>query len=201
MFEGSRVTDAVSFHARRGELKTAVRVVRSRVPERFRWKSAVAGVSKVTGKLRGLDRMRVEEPIRELVIELPDADLRREVVLDARKAGVDLDRGEILPHLTLADLRRLSFLVRVDVGRFRRHMKLPGDFHEPIDTAGAVVVGRGISEYHRRRAHKLWLSVPDPDGPNALRRHHQMMLQNADKERREAEMWGALAKALLDQKK
>lgn len=197
MFEGSRVTDAVAFHHRRGEMRGAVRVVRQRPPERFRWKSAVGGVTKVAGRLRGLDRMRVEEPVRELVLELPDDDLQREVILDARKAGVDLDRGEVLPHLTLADLRRLSFLARVDVRRIARYTRLPADFGAPIDTAACAVIGRALSEHHRRRAHKMWLSVPDPDGPEPLRQHHRYMLDRADRDKGEAERWAALSKAIL----
>jgi hypothetical protein len=198
MFEGSRVTDAVSFHQRRGEMRNAVRVVRQRTPERFRWKSAVAGVNKVAGRLRGLDRMRIEEPVRELVIDLPDDTLRREVILDARKVGVDLDRGEVLPHLTLADLRRLSFLAGVDATRIGRYTTLPTDFGQPIDTAACVVIGRALSKHYRNRAHKLWLSVPDPDGPEPLRLHHRYMLQRADQDRAESERWAALAKAILD---
>ena len=198
MYQGSRVTDAAAFHVRRGEVKGAVRVVRKRVPERFRWRKAVAGVNRVAGKLRGMDRMRVEEPIREMVLDLSDENLRREVVLDARRGGVDLDRGEILPTLTLADLRRLSFLAGVDVGRFGRYTKLPIEFGAKIDTAACVVIGRTLSEFHRRRAHKLWLRVPDPDGPEPLRKHHHLMLKNADQNRIDAERWAAVSKALLN---
>ncbi|HJL17970.1 MAG TPA: hypothetical protein RMH99_20055 [Sandaracinaceae bacterium LLY-WYZ-13_1] len=172
-------------------------MVRRRQPERFRWKSAVAGVNRIAGKLRGMDRMRIEEPVRELVLDLGDDTLRREVVLDARKVGVDLDRGELLPRLTLADLRRLSFLAGVDVGRVGRYTRLPHDFGAPIDTAACVVIGRALAEHHRRRAHKLWLSVPDPDGPELLRPHHRFMLERADRDRAESERWGALAKAIL----
>ena len=197
MYSGSRVTDAAQFHVRRGEMQGAGRVVRKRTPERFRWRSAVAGVTKVAGKLRGLDRVRVEEPVREMVLDLYDGDLRREVILDARRVGVDLDRGEILPHATLADLRRLSYLAGVDVGRIGRYTKLPEGFGDPIDTAASIVVARTLSEYHRRRAHKLWLSAPDPDGPSPLRKHEIIMLERADQERFEAERWSALAKALI----
>jgi hypothetical protein len=195
--DGSRVTDAASFHLRRGELKGAVRVVRKRPPERFRWRTAVGGVSRAASRLRGLDRMRVEEPIREMVLDLPDPSLRREVVLDARRVGVDLDRGELLPHLTLADLRRMAFLAGVDPSRIARYTKLPGGFGDPIDTAACVVVGRALGEHHRRRAHKLWLSVPDPDGPSLLRQHHRYMLSRAERERAEAERAQALSQALL----
>jgi len=197
MYQGSRVTDAAAFHVRRGDLRPAVRIVRKRVPERFRWRKAVAGVTKGVSKLRGAERFKVEEPVRELVLDLPDVDLRREVILDARRTGVDLDRGEVLPHLTLADLRRLSFLAGVEVGRVGRYTKLPLGFGDPIDTAACICIGRTLSEYHRRRAHKLWLNVPDPDGPDALRKHHRFMLDRADRERTEAERWAALSKSLI----
>src|SRR5687768_14269646 len=98
MFDGSRVTDAVDYWQRRAELKPAVHIVRTRVPERFRWRKAVANIAQGLSPLRGRDRMRLEEPVRELVIDLEDTALRREVVLDARRVGVDLDRGEVLVH-------------------------------------------------------------------------------------------------------
>ncbi|MFK7988045.1 MAG: hypothetical protein AB8I08_18640 [Sandaracinaceae bacterium] len=154
-------------------------------------------MNKVAGSLRGRDRMKVEEPVREIVLDLPDTELQTEVVLDARRVGVDLDRGELLPSMTLADLRRLSFLAGCDVRRVGKYTKLPKDFGEPIDTAACVVVGRALSEHHRSRAHKLWLSVPDPDGPEPLRKHHRFMLHRADRDRLEAERWAALSKALL----
>ncbi|MBX3272300.1 MAG: hypothetical protein KF729_18720 [Sandaracinaceae bacterium] len=197
MNSGSRVTDAAHYHVRRNEMQGAVRVVRQRVPERFRWRAAVAGVTKVAGKLRGLERVRVEEPVREMVLDLADADLRREVILDARKVGMDLDRGEVLPHATLADLRRLSFLAGVDVTRIGRYTKLPEGFGDPIDSAASIVVARTLSEYHRRRAHKLWLHAPDPDGPTPLRKHELILLERADQERAESDRWAALAKALI----
>lgn len=174
-----------------------MRVVRTRTPERFRWRTAVEGVNKVASGLRGMDRIRIEEPIREMVLDLNDANLRREVILDARRVGVDLDRGEILPHLTLADLRRLSFLAGVDVNRVSKYTKLPMGFGDPIDTAACIVIGRTLAEYHRRRAHKLWLSVPDPDGPAKLRKHHRFMLDRAERERMESERWSALSAALI----
>ena len=154
MSSGARVTDAVGFHARRGEMRGAVRVVRKRAPEKFRWRKAVMGVNKVAGSLRGLDRMHIEEPVREMVLDLSDFDLKREVVLDARRVGVDLDRGELLPRLTLADLRRLAFLTDCEVQRVGRYTKLPMDFGQPIDTAACVVVGRSLADHHRRRARR-----------------------------------------------
>ncbi len=59
------------------------------------------------------------------------------------------------------------------------------------------MVGRTISEHHRTKAHRLWLDVPDPDGPEPLRLHHRYMLDRAERSRREAERWAKLAKALI----
>ena len=64
---------------RSGDLKRAVRVVRTRVPERLRWRAAVAGVSEAAAPLRGRERFLIEEPVRELVLDLDDTILRREV--------------------------------------------------------------------------------------------------------------------------
>lgn len=197
MGKSGRITDVVSGHTRRGELRGAVYVVRQRPAERFRWRSAVAGLTKATGSLRGRDRMRVEEPVRELVLDLSDASLQREVVLDARKAGVDLDRGEVLPRHTLLALQELASAHTLDLGHIARYTKLPDDPGALVDTAACVVVGRALVEHHRTKAHRLWLSVPDEDGPEPLRAHHRFMLERASRDRAEAERWAALTKALL----
>ena len=75
MYPGARITDVVSYHAQRGEMRGAVRIVRERPAERFRWRKAVAGVNKIAGALRGMERMRVEEPVREVVLDLSDRGL------------------------------------------------------------------------------------------------------------------------------
>jgi hypothetical protein len=197
MWNGSRVTDQVSYESRRGELRGAVRILRQRPAERFRWRLAVAGVNKIAGALRGRDRMLIEEPIREIVLDLGDDALQREIVLDARKVGVDLDRGEVLPRFSLARLRELAAQNGVELGHLVRYTALPIDEAAPIDTAACVVVGRALAEQHKKRAHRLWLSVPDPDGPDALRLHHKIILERAELDRRTSERWGLLAQTLL----
>lgn len=198
MYAGARVTDAVDFYHRRGEVRGAVRVVRIRRPERLRWRSAVGHLTGVAGRLRGLERMRIEEPIREMVVELPDPDLRREVVLDARRGGVDLDRGEILPVRTMGDVRRFAYLTGTDIDRVTRYVKLPSDFDAPVDAAGVVLVGRAWADTHRRNAQKLWLRLPDPDGPEQWRMHHRIMAERARREAQLSERWAAFARAIVD---
>ena len=198
MYSGARVTDAVDFYQRRGELAGGVRIVRYREPERFRWRSAVGGLTSQAGRLRGKPRMRVEEPIREMVLDLPDVELKREVVLDARRGGVDLDRHEVLPVRTMGDVRRFAFLSGADVERVDRYVKLPTDFGAPVDTAGVVLVGRAYAGLHRKRAQQLWLRLPDPDGPEEFRLHHRIMAERAKREAQLAERWNAFARALVD---
>jgi hypothetical protein len=200
MYGGARVTDAVEFFKQRGEMKVAVKVVRERVPERFRWRKAVGSLTSTAGKLRGKDRMRIEEPIREMVLDVEDGDLRREVVLDSRRNGVDLDRGELLPRRTVGDLRRYSFLTGTDLTEVQRYVHLPLDFFAPVDTAAAVLVGRAFSEHHRHKAQRIWLRLPDADTPDALPLHQRLMAEHASREARLAERWVAFAKALLDTK-
>ncbi len=196
MQSGSRVTDVVTYHAGSGELRGAVRAVRQRPPERFRWRTAVAGVNRFVGLLRGRDRMRVEEPVREIVLDLTDASLQREVVLDARRVGVDLDRGELLPSFTLGELRLISLSHGVDISHLARYATLPRDVREPIDTAACVIVGRALAEHHRRKAHRLWLSVPDPDGPEPRMLHHGYILERAAQDRVLSERWACVAREL-----
>lgn len=193
---GSRITDAVNFYQRSGELKGAVRAIRTRIPERLRWRSAVYALTQSAGHMRGLDRMRVEEPIREVVLDMEDEGLRTEVVLDARRNGVDFDRGEVLPVRSMGDLRRFSFLTQTDLRIVSRYVKLPQDFHRRVDVAGVVIVGRAMAHHHKRRAHKMWLELPDPDGPDVWHPEHRELSSRADWEMDQAKRWGAFAKAV-----
>lgn len=195
---GARVTDAVEFYAKRGESRGAVRIVRLREPDRFRWRKAVSGLSSRAGKLRGRDRMRIEEPVREVVLDLEN-ELQREVVLDARRYNVDLDRGELLPFHTMGDLRRYCFLVGTDVNTFDKYVRITNDFGEPIDTAGCTVVARAMSNHHRRRAQRIWLELPDPDGPDKWRMHHRFMSERASHDAELARRWNALAQRLVEE--
>ena len=194
---GARVTDVVEYHHHRGESPRAVRVVRNREPDGFRWKSAVGHLTRSAGRLRGRERMRIEEPVRELVLDLSDADLRKEVVLDARRFDVDLDRGEVLPEHTVGALRRLSFLTGTDVGALARYVRIPSDFEAPIDTAAVVLVGRAFSRHLRTRAHRAWLELPDPDGPDVIGPQQQRLAVRAERDADAAKRWAALARTLL----
>jgi hypothetical protein len=197
MYDGSRITDAVDYWRRREDLKPAVRVVQNRAPERFRWRKAMANLSNAVGPLRGKDRMRLEEPVRELVIDLEDHALQREVVLDARKAGVDLDRGEVLTYRTLADVKLFAERAGTDLQRVGRHVRLPSDLGAHIDTAAVVVVGRALGDYYRTKAQRLLLSVPDPDGPEVLRLHQRIVIERADLDRAESLKWLEFARLTL----
>ncbi len=195
---GGRITDAVAYFERRGEVRGALRTIRDRRPERFRWRKAVDRMTATAGGLRGQERMRVEEPVRELVLDVSDRDLVREVILDARRNRVDLDRGEILPARTVGDLRRYAFLTETDLRTVQRHVKLdPADFFAPVDTAAIVLVGRAYANAHRKRMQELWLSIPDPDGPDASLPHFRALAKHAEAESRRASRWTAFAKAVL----
>ena len=197
MTQRGRVTDEVEFHKRRGDLQSSVRVIRTRVPERLRWRAAVASVTAGAATLDGRSRMRVEEPVREIVLDLSDRILRRESVLDARKVGVDLDRGEVLPRHTRWDLRRTAYLTGVDQDELARYMKLPADYFRPVDTAAVVLVSRALANAHGQRAEKLLARVQSEKG-DGLRLHEQYMLDRAEHDRDMARRWAALSKAMIE---
>jgi len=196
MTAGARITDAVGHFRTRGNWKSAVKLIRGRKPERLRWRAAVGALTADAGRMQGGDRMRVEEPIRELVLDLGDPFLQREIILDARLHRVDLDRGEILPRWTVADLRRLAHIARADVSLLQRYVSLPSEFSAPIDTAAVVLAGRAFSNMFRQRAQKLWLGVPDQEGPEPVMLHHRYMLQRAEQDAETSRRWAALAKTL-----
>lgn len=196
MAQGARVTDEVEFYRRRGQLQNAVRVIRARTPERLRWRAGVACVTQIAGGLRGRERMRIEEPVREIVLDLHDRMLRRETVLDARRSGVDLDRGEVLPRLTRWDLRRNAFLTGVDHLALAPYMNLPEDYSALIDTAAAVLISRALGGAHKIRSDRLLARLP-ADREN-LARHEQFMLQRSERDKDLARRWMALAKVMVD---
>ena len=197
MYDGSRVTDAVDYWKRRDDLKPAVHVVRTRLPERFRWRKAVASLSSSVSPLRGKERMRVEEPIRELVLDLEDRSLMREVVLDARRVGVDIDRGEVIQRRCLREIRELARLTGTDLRRVEKHIRLPDDDGAPIDTAAVVVVGRALGDYYRTKAQRLLLQVPDADAKAPRKLHEQIMAERADLDRAESQRWLSFARLVL----
>jgi len=194
---GVRVTDEVSFWQRRGDLRRAVRVVRERTPERLRWRAAVSTVTEVAAGLSGSDRVRIEEPVREVVLDLNDRILRREVAIDARRFGVDFDRFEILPVRTRWDLTRTAYLTGVEPELIERYLPLPADFGQPVDMAGIAVISRALAATHKQRADKLVERVGGTEG-RALAKHEQIMLERADHERDRARRWAALSKTLLE---
>jgi hypothetical protein len=155
-------------------------------------------VTAAAAPLLGRDRLRVEEPVREVVLDLPDRVLRREIVLDARRVGVDFDRGEVLPSHTYGDLRRMAFLAGTNLDVMARYVKLPDDFFAPIDVAGAAVVARSLAEHHRVRAHRLMLQLPDPDAREPRARHQLFMAERADEEMNLSQRWQALSRALVE---
>lgn len=196
MSAGARITDEIEQHARSGNYRGAVRALRVRTPERLRWRVAVSQVAQVAGELRGVSRMRIEEPTREIVLDLDDRVLRRETVLDARRVGVDLDRGEVLPIRTRWDLKRTSYLVGVDHELLGRYTALPGDFAAPIDTAAAVILSRAIAASHKVRADKLLQRVDE--GKRAMQAHERYMVERAAYDKDLARRWAALARTLID---
>jgi len=197
MSQGARVTDEIEFYKRRGQLQNTVRVIRARTPERLRWRAALASVTEIAGALRGRDRMRIEEPVRELVLDLDDKILRRESVLDARKSGVDLDRGEVLPPHTRWDLKRTAFLTGVDPMDLARYLRLPEEYGRPIDTAAVVLVSRALGLAHKQRADRLLARLPSAHGMT-LARHEQYMLDRAERDKDMARRWIALSKVMVE---
>jgi hypothetical protein len=197
---GSRVTDTVEYYKQRGENRYAFRVLRDRGPDKFRWRNAVGSLTHAIGALRGTVRARIEEPVREMVLDVGDGVLRREVVLDARRHRVDLDRGEVLPSRTMADLRRTAFLAGTDLDLLRRYVRLPDDFEAPIDTAGVVVVGRAMSEQYRKRSHRLLLEVPIVEDTSRLDVRQRSLVAQAEADGVESQRWAALSRTLLGDK-
>lgn len=197
MAVGARITDEINRCRQLGNHRAAVRALRSRRPERLRWRAAVASMTTLAAGQRGISRARIEEPIRELVLNMEDRVLRRETVLDARRVGVDLDRGEVLPIHTRWDLKRTSYLIGVEHELLGRYMTLPADYGDLIDTAGCVVVCRSFSRALAARADR-WLSQFATAGDLPVGQERERLLfDRARYERDQAQRWMALSRALV----
>ena len=195
---GSRVTDAVEFFRQREEHRQAVRLVRARSPETRRWRLAVSKLSATVSSLRGRERSFVDEPLREMVVDLEDRALRAEVVLDARRANVDWDRGEITAPKTMGDLRRATFLAGIELALLRPHVTVPEDSFAPTDAAGVIVTGRAFALAYHRRAQRLVLELPLVDDSSRLSIRQQGIAAQVARDDRDAKRWNALSKAMLD---
>jgi hypothetical protein len=200
MDHGARITDEVDHFRQVGDLRSTVRIVRTRTPERLRWRAAVATVTQIASELRGKERLRIEEPVREVVLDLEDHILRRESVLDARRVGVDLDRGEILPHRNRWDLSRTGYLTGLDHEALGRYVTLPADYNATVDTGAVVLVARSLAKAHKSRADKLAQRVPAQHQipMEGLRLHEQYMLDRANFDWDVARRWSAFAQSILD---
>ena len=200
MYTGMRVTDAVTYYRHHGEMRGSIHVVKMRRPDKLRWRSAVHSVTHAAAALGGRDRMRVEEPVREIILDLNDKELRRDVVLDARKSGLDLDRGEILPRHSFGDLNRMVYLSGTSLDIVRRYVRLPDDFFAPVDTAGITVVSRALADHFRKRSHKITQALAATAG--AIQRvQYNFMQEKAEHDADLGRRWGALAKALVVESK
>ncbi len=105
------------------------------------------------------------------------------------------------PFESVGDLRRYSFLTDVPLEQVLKHVRLdPGSFFARADTAAVVIVGRHYEIVHRKKAHELWLEIPDPDGPDKQELHHHVMADRAEREARLADRWSAFTRAVLDAK-
>ena len=195
---GARITDAVLYHGRGGRVRHAVDAVRYRAPDAFRWRRAVNTLNQHAGRLRGRDRGRVVEPVREVVLDIKSENLRKEVAIDARRHRVMLDRGDILPSHTAGDLRRYAHIVGAEVEWLEKHIPIGDDFSRPIDTAGAIVVSRSYSTFFRQRAERCWLQVPDPDLKVPLTTMQKSVTAAGEYCDAQAKRWRALADRLLE---
>jgi hypothetical protein len=144
------------------------------------------------GARRGSSRVFIEEPIREIVLDMDDRILRRETVLDARRVGVDLDRGEVLPTHTRWDLKRTAYMVGVDHELVGRYTALPTDFDQPVDTGAVVLVSRSLAHYFAERAEKL--RAAQTAAPQSTRQ--QLFADRLELEREQARRWAALSRTL-----
>jgi len=194
---GTRVTDAVEFFRQREEHREAVRLVRNRAPEARRWRAAVARMSGTLGRLGGRERSMIDASLREVVLDLGDRALRVEVVLDARRAHVDWDRGEVLAPKTVGDVRRTAFLANIDLSMLKSHVTISDDFFAPVDVAGLAVVGRAYSDAFRRRAHRLALELPIIDESARLTVRERGIAAQVGRDDCDATRWSAFAKSML----
>jgi hypothetical protein len=169
----TRVTDDVTFFCKRGELPAAVNIVQRRAPDFHRWRRAFGAVARVSyAWLQGKNLVWTESALREVIDYLPDPQLAKELVLDARQYRVRMNFGDPLPHWSGRDLMRFADEHDIDMSIVKRIAPLPPRVTDPLDTAAVVLATREMSRRHRRRAQALWLELPDEEEEGWEPRHH-----------------------------
>jgi len=193
----TRVTDDVGFFCKRGELPAAVNIVQRRAPDFHRWRRAFSTVARVSyAWLQGKDLLWTESALREVVDCLPDPQLAKELVLDARQFRVRMNFGDPLPHWTGRDLMRFADEHDIDMGIVKRIAPLPAKVADPLDTAAVVLVSREMARRHRRRAQALWLELPDEEEDGWEPRHHAIA-NVAEKSATNGAQWNDFAVQLV----
>lgn len=192
-----RVTDEVEARSKDGDLPGAVEIVRRRRPDARRWRTAVTVVAKRSVEVvRGLERHCAEEALREIVLGVHDPGLRCETVLDVRLQGMDLDRGEVLPRWRIGELRRLAYLLDLELDAVAAHVPLPEGFSRGIDTPGVVLTGRHLAGLHQHNAVRQRRRLPDQVEGKRLDAQQTRLLETAQWAAERARRWSTLAEHL-----
>lgn len=192
-----RVTDEVVARSEQGDLPGAVEVVRRRRPDARRWRMAVGVVARRSIEVaHGFERHCAEEALREIVINVGDRALRRETVLDVRLQGLDIDRGDVLPRWRIGELRRLAYLLDLELDAVAAHVPLPDGFSQGIDTPGVVLTGRHLAGLHRHNAERQLRRLPDAVKTARMSSHQAKILSTAQWASERARRWNTLAEHL-----
>lgn len=193
----ARVLDEVVARSEQGDLPGAVDVVRRRRPDARRWRAAVTVVARRSLEVSyGFERRCAEEALREIVGRVDDRALRCETVLDVRMQGIDIDRGDVLPRWRIGELRRLAYLLDLELDAVAAHVPLPDGFSNAIDTPCVVLTGRHLAGLHRHNADRQLRRLPDSVEVARMSSHQAKLLQTAQWASERARRWNTLAEHL-----
>ncbi|MBI5513251.1 MAG: hypothetical protein HY909_05745 [Deltaproteobacteria bacterium] len=157
----TRVSDEAAILCRRKDFPRAVNVLQRRRSERRRWRHAFRLVTVLGDRaLDGARRSWMEGALREVVAQVADTQLQRELVVEARAAQVRFDLGAVLPGWTGRSLWRLADSLEIPMQYVALVTSLPAALTVPLDTAQVVLDFRRTAEAHRVVAAQLGATLP-----------------------------------------
>jgi hypothetical protein len=157
----TRVSDEAAILCRRRDFPRAVNVLQRRAAERRRWRHAFRLVTVLGDRaLDGSRRVWMEGALRDVVAQVRDLRLQRELVVEARAAQVRFDLGAPLPAWTARTLWHLADTLEIPMQYITRVTALPPTLQAPVDTAQVVVDFRRTAEAHRALAAQLGATLP-----------------------------------------
>jgi hypothetical protein len=193
----TRVSEDTAILCRRQDFPRAMNVLQRRPPDHRRWRVGLRNVATSAGRvLQGSRRWWLGGAIRELVSEVPNPWLQRELAVDLFATGTGFEPPDLLPHWTARDVWGLADGVGLPMEYVAQVTALPGYIDARVETARLVLDFRRTALAHHEHARRL--AAATTKDLTEVRGYAPWAARvEIDAQRDAAERWRALAMHLL----